>query len=296
MKSPLRLAAFVLALAAGATSAFAQDRLTVVAVNQPLADFAARLGGSSVEVTMPVPPGEDPAFWKPTAEEVSRIQGADLILLNGAGYAGWTDKVSLPRQRTVHTSRNFAGRYIAAKGVAHSHGGSGAHDHGGTATHTWLDFQLAAMHAKTVGDALKLKAPAASASIAAEMQALAADLAALDAEARETAERAGDRRLFASHPVYQYFARAYGLEIESFVWEPGAMPDADQWAAFDARRGAGPARMLWEGRPTAEIREALARRDVEVVVFDPGGWASAMPFVPRMRANLEALDAAFSGS
>ena len=31
----------------------------------------------------------DPAFWQPTADEIARMQRADLILRNGAGYAKW---------------------------------------------------------------------------------------------------------------------------------------------------------------------------------------------------------------
>ena len=42
--------------------------LNVYAVNYPLAYFAERLGGDDVEVVLPVPAGEDPAFWAPGPE------------------------------------------------------------------------------------------------------------------------------------------------------------------------------------------------------------------------------------
>ncbi len=64
--------------------------LSVYVVNYPLKYFAERIGGDLVEVQFPAPADEDPAFWKPAAEVVTAYQQADVILLNGAGYAKWT--------------------------------------------------------------------------------------------------------------------------------------------------------------------------------------------------------------
>ena len=82
---------------------------------------------------MPVPVGADPETWQPGIAELSALQEADLILLNGAGHYGWTERVSLPRSRTVDTSRAFADALIAVEGVTHSHGDEGEHSHGAIA-------------------------------------------------------------------------------------------------------------------------------------------------------------------
>jgi hypothetical protein len=37
----------------------------------------------------------------PDTETIAAYQAADLILINGADYAKWTTKVSLPRSRLV---------------------------------------------------------------------------------------------------------------------------------------------------------------------------------------------------
>lgn len=177
----------------GAWPLAAAGELAVYAVNGPLAYFAARLGGGAVAVAMPATEGGDPASWRPSIAEVAEVQAADLILLNGAGYAPWTAKVSLPRSRTVDTARAFADRLIPVEGVVHSHGPEGEHSHANTASITWLDFAQAAAQARAVADALSLKAPQHADAIATEMSALEADLSDLGAEARRVAA-AADRK------------------------------------------------------------------------------------------------------
>jgi zinc transport system substrate-binding protein len=70
-------------------------------VNYPLKYFAERIGGDHVRVEFPAPADVDPAYWNPALAGISAFQKADLILLNGAGYAKWIAKVSLPRSKIV---------------------------------------------------------------------------------------------------------------------------------------------------------------------------------------------------
>ena len=78
----------------------ASGPLTVYTVNYPLEYFASRIGGEHVKARYPGPADEDPAFWKPDAQTIGSYQQADLILLNGAGYAKWLSRASLPRARS----------------------------------------------------------------------------------------------------------------------------------------------------------------------------------------------------
>ena len=97
----------------------------------------------------------------------------DLILLNGAGYAKWVNKVSLPASRLVNTSRDFADQYIRTSGgVSHSHGPGGEHAHGGTAFTTWLDFYLATRQAEAVAKTITRKRPDAKDRVAKNLEAL----------------------------------------------------------------------------------------------------------------------------
>ena len=123
--------------------------LSIYTVNYPLAYFAERIGGDHVEVVFPAPADVDPAYWMPDKETISRYQRADLILLNGAHYAKWIEKVALPRAKMVNTSRKFKEKYIRmAAEVTHSHGAAGEHAHEDAAFTLWLDFELAVMQAE----------------------------------------------------------------------------------------------------------------------------------------------------
>jgi zinc transport system substrate-binding protein len=134
--------------------------MSVYVVNYPLKYFAERIGGPHVKVTLPVPPDIDPVYWIPSIADIGAYQQADLILLNGAGYAKWITKVSLPRSKTIDTSRSFKDRYITVKEImTHSHGAEGEHAHEGLAFTTWLDLSLATRQAEAVYMAFSRKRP-----------------------------------------------------------------------------------------------------------------------------------------
>lgn len=290
---PLRNALLCLALVCAAGTTAADERLTVYAVNAPLATFAERLAGDAAEVVMPVPPGRDPAFWRPSIADISAVQSADLILLNGASYAQWTTKTSLPRAKLADTSRTFADDFIVTETITHSHGPEGEHSHQGIASHTWLDFAQAAQQAEAVANVLTRSLPGEKESIAAALTALKADLAALDARARSLGERFAGVVLIASHPRYQYLARAYGLTIESLEWEAGETPTPDQWLAFDDLVADSGARaLIWEGTPSDEAATALAERGLAGSVFATGANRSPgeLDFVALMQRNLDDLE------
>ena len=125
-----------------------KSKPVVFAVNYPLAYFAERIGGESIEVKFLAPADEDPAFWNPGDDAVAAAQKATVILRNGADYAKWVQTVSLPTGNQVNTSSAFAEKLIKAEqGLVHSHGKSGDHDHGGMAFTTWIDLDQAVQQA-----------------------------------------------------------------------------------------------------------------------------------------------------
>ncbi len=289
----MRWIALTIALLTAAPLA-AQDRTRIVAVNHPLAYFAKRLAGDAAEVVYPVPEGRDPSFWRPGIADIAAIQQADLIVLNGAGFADWVKKASLPRSRIVDTSRGFAGEFIATDTVTHSHGADGAHSHTGTASYTWMDFSLAERQAEALSISLKRMLP--EADVDPVLDALRNDLQALHDRATEIAARLEGQTLIASHPRYQYFARAYGLDIRSVSWDAGAAPDPAQ---IDELTGlvqdTGATIFLWEAAPPEDARTAVTETGLRDVIFPP----LAVPgpsgdFVADMNAALDRL-AALSG-
>lgn len=264
------LAIAVVVFAVGA--AFAQDRPRVITFTKAHHYFAERLLGGSAEVVFPVPEGADPSFWRPSIADISMIQSADLILLNGAGFATWVDRVSLPRARVTNISSAIEDQFIVTESITHSHGDGGEHSHEGLASYIWLDPQLALSQAQAIASAVIARDLADQEDVEARLSKLRSDLNKLDAEVQETLGQYAGRTLIATHPRYQYFARRSGLTVSSLEWDAGAVPDEEDLAglkALVATTGAGI--LIWEKQPPAEAFKRTEALGVRNVVFDP--WA-----------------------
>ncbi|HBH34884.1 MAG TPA: zinc ABC transporter substrate-binding protein [Gammaproteobacteria bacterium] len=275
-----------------APTAIAADKLKVYTVNYPLAYFTERIAGEQAEVVFPAPPDVDPAFWMPDTDTIIAYQRADLIVINGANYAKWISKVSLPRLRMVDTSRPFADRFLQQQATSHSHGTGGDHSHSGTAFTTWLDPGQAVQQAEVIAAALTRKRPAAKQRFESNLDGLKSDLLALDERIARITMSAADSPILASHPVYQYLARRYGLNLRSVMWEPDEVPDESQWAEFVKILEEFPAKwMLWEAEPASESVEWLRSLGVESIVFNPcGNRPESGDFLSVMLKNAASLE------
>ncbi len=261
----------------------------IVAVNNPLYYFAHRLIGDQVQVRLPVPADIDPAQWQPSVEELLQLQGAELVLLNGAGYSPWIASVSLASGRVVTTTAAVRNRWIGLEGqVTHSHGPQGDHAHGGYAFTTWMDMSLAKAQAKAVASAISARWPQWSGDVSERLSALLEDIDELDRGYKEFATVTGDRQLIYSHPVYQYFERAYGLPGHSLHWEPEVMPSEAQWQELSEKQQPQ-SLFIWEAEPAADIVAKMNIFGLPFVVIAPGANRSASDWLSLHRANVSRL-------
>lgn len=268
--------------------------LSVYVVNYPLRFFAERIGRELVDVRFPAPADGDPAYWSPGPEVITAYQQADLVLLNGANYAKWINKVSMPTSKMVETSRSFRDRLIELEDqTTHTHGPEGEHAHGRVAFTTWLDPTLAVEQARAVKDAFTARLPGSKIEFANRFAELEKDLLELDKQLKNIVSKNSQRPIVFSHPVYQYFTRRYGFNSRSVHWEPDEAPTGAMWAEFKAMLAGHPAKwMIWEDEPTAETVAGLMKLGVNSLVFDPCGNTPANgDFLTVMRSNLANLKA-----
>jgi zinc transport system substrate-binding protein len=273
----------------------APQALRIYTVNYPLAYMAERIGGNYVSVSFPAPGDVDPAFWRPAAEDILGYQGADLILLNGAGYAKWLAQASLPGAAMIDTSLAFSDRLIEIPAsVRHKHGPEGDHSHGDVAFTTWLDPDLAALQAQAVYQALALARPDQAVEFGEAYDSLIGDLAAWDETASAAFASLTEAQVVFSHPVYQYMQRKYGLQGETVMWEPD-----EPVSQADIRGLAGTADVasaelklvVWEAEPLEETRVALRELGYESVVFRPlANRPGSGDYLAGMEANIDRLN------
>jgi len=269
-------------------------KLTILSVNYPLHYFAQRIGGSQIEAILPLPADGDPAYWKPDEAGISIFQQADIILLNGAGYAKWIDKVSLPTSKMINTSDGIKDSYIEMEeGMTHSHGPEGEHVHRGYAFTTWLNVKFAIEQATAVKTRLIQVLPEQKEYFEMNYQELKTDLGIIDQDLTQISQTLENKNIFGSHPVYQYLANGYSLTIRSEHWEPDQLPSAEQWAVFKDKFKAYPGKiMLWEGKPLPEVQKQLETLGITVVVFDPcANKPESGDFLSVMKQNLSNLKA-----
>ncbi|MFK5922778.1 MAG: metal ABC transporter substrate-binding protein [Verrucomicrobiota bacterium] len=260
--------------------------------NYPLAYFARRLSADPGQIYFPKISG-DPAFWQPTAEDISIVQQCNPLILNGATYEKWLNTVTVPRRRIVDTSASFQDQWINIENeVTHQHGPKGPHSHNGIVFTTWIDLSLAARQAQSLAGALD---PTANPDWAHHLKSLISDLDGLDTKLKKLTNNKPQLQLVASHPIYQYFARAYNLDIQAVLWEPDVYPDEEQWQALEKILTTHPAQwMIWEGPPLEKSVQRLKKMGLGSVVFEPcANQPGSGDFLSVMQQNIKNLRPVF---
>jgi zinc transport system substrate-binding protein len=268
------------------------DAITLMASNYPVYYLADRLAPDGLKVEYPVPANIDPAFWEPTPDDIQALQSADLILLNGASYEKWREWVSLPESRVVETANSFRDEWIIAMdATAHSHGPGAEHTHGEVDFNTWLNPRHATRQAEAIAEAMQRLVPDEAATIAQNLHRLSAELEHLDKLLASTAAAIGDAPIIASHPVYDYLAQRYELNLRSVHWEPDLAPSPMGWTEFEQLLDAHPAKvMLWELAPLEETAAQLRERGITPIVFETAGnTPESGDYLQIMQANAERL-------
>ena len=120
---------------------------------------------------------------------------------------------------------------------------------------------------------------------------LAADLKRLDRDIQEVVSGKPEKPLIASHPVYDYLARRYGLNIVSMHWEPDRVPSDSQFREFNGILTRHQAHwMIWEGAPVQASVNKLKTLGIDSIVFNPCGNVPAQgDFMTVMQRNVDNL-------
>jgi ABC-type Zn uptake system ZnuABC Zn-binding protein ZnuA len=200
-------------------------KLAVVATTTQLADFAAAVAGDRAEVTSIIKPNVDAHDFEPSPADIDAVARAAVLIENGFGLESWLAD-------TIATS-GFSGRRVTAgEGVtpieeAGEHADAHAQD-----PHIWQDVANARTMVANIGRALVEADPDGAATYRANLARYTAELDRLDADIRRQVATipAADRKLVTNHEAFNYYARAYGLEVVGAV-----IPSFDTAAELSAR-------------------------------------------------------------
>lgn len=268
------------------------EKLEVYVSNYPLFYFAKRIGADKISLHFPASRTGSPSHWKPSSDSIAAMQQADLIFVNGASYEQWLMNVSLPDEKVINTSKKFADRLLkSGESFTHSHGKDGAHEHEGTATTTWLDLSMAVQQAEAIKEALVRKFPEGKATFEGNYEELKNDLLGLHHQFKETITNRATVSIAFSHPVYQYFQEAYGLNGLSFHWEPDVPLTKDQLHELEHLKKEHPVEyIIWEDEPLNENSTLLQKKGVKSkVIYAGSGTPENGDYLGVIEENLKAI-------
>ena len=248
------------------------------------------LVGEKADVVCPKPNTVDAAHWKPSREALATIQGADLIVYNGARWEAWMQTASLPRSRLLDTTRDLQEPFLQREAVTHAHGGGQPHTHSARDGHTWIDPRT---FKQQVAEAAKaLRARLSDPDITTRQRALEQSLDTLDTAYRALGAAPGDV-IIAAQPSYGYLARRYGWTVVNVAMDPTQPATGAQGDALEAVLEGRTAKvMLWPQAPR-DVK-ALSRFGLRHAVVRLANRPSdGETVLGIMQANVEALREAF---
>jgi len=183
--------------------------IRAVATVGMVADLVRNVGGERVDVQQIMGPGVDPHLYKATRDDVQAIMTADIVFYSGLMLEGkMVDtliKVSRTKPVYAVTERLDDASLLEPPSLA------GHYD-----PHVWMDVSAWSQCVDAVADALRKYDPAHADTYRSNAAAYRQQLAELHEYGRTaTATIPADSRvLITSHDAFNYFGRAYGLEVQ----------------------------------------------------------------------------------
>jgi ABC-type Zn uptake system ZnuABC Zn-binding protein ZnuA len=183
-------------------------RIRVVATTTQIGDFAAKVGGDQIQLTVLLKAGQDAHDFEPQPSQVRALSDARLVLLNGLGLDKFAhDAVASSRAQTVIVSDGVAVR------------GSDEEEHGEGDPHVWFSVDNARIMVANVRDAFTRADPTHTSAYQEAADSYLAELERLDADIRRQVSSIATtcRKLVTNHDVLGYYADAYGFEVVGSV-------------------------------------------------------------------------------
>jgi zinc transport system substrate-binding protein len=223
--------------------------------------------------------------YQATTDDLKRLAGADVFVVNGAGMECFLDKVvkQLPRLKIVS----------ASDGIDLIKGEGGREEN----PHVWMSVALHIRQIENIASRLAGADPPHAKQYARNAAAYVARLERLRATMHEGLKDLRTRDIVTFHEAFAYFAREFGLRIVAVIArEPGSEPTARELAeTIRIVRASGARALFAEPQYPAKAVRAIARETgASVFTLDPvvTGPMTEDAYLALMTANLAELQRA----
>jgi zinc/manganese transport system substrate-binding protein len=233
-------------------------------------------------------PDQDPHLFETTPATVRQIAKAQIVIINGANYDPWIEKLlsATPRAgRVVITAADLTGRKA------------------GDNPHLWYDPRTMPAVATAIADALTKADAAHAPDYAARLKTTLAGLERVAARVAQLKAKHAGTAVTATEPVFGPMADALGLTMRNQRFQLAMMndtePSARDLAAFERDlRDRAVKVLIYNSQVSEKLTERL--RDIAIKSKVPVvGVTETMPantsFQDWVLGELDAIDKALSG-
>jgi manganese/zinc/iron transport system substrate-binding protein len=193
-----------------ATGSSSGSGIRVIATVGMVADIVREVGGDRVAVTQPMAAGVDPHLYKATRDDVARMSEADMVFYSGLMLEGkMTDsliKIARGGKPVIAVTEKIdESKLLEPEDFA-----------GHPDPHVWMDAELWGETVKVVAEELSKFDPDHKSEYAARAEQYLAQVGKLREYGRTVMATIpkGSRVLITSHDAFNYFGRAYDLEVQ----------------------------------------------------------------------------------
>lgn len=187
----------------------AAERLTIVCTVGMVADVVKQVAEDRAEVIQLMDAGIDPHGYKPTRDDMLRLQKADVVFYSGLMLEG-------KMAATLETLSRSQKVYPVTQGIPTEQLIFPATEHHEADPHVWMDVSIWAKTAYFIADRLSELDPTHAERYRKNADTYAKTCLTFHEWAKQVIQTVPeDRRvLITSHDAFNYFGRAYGVEVK----------------------------------------------------------------------------------
>jgi zinc transport system substrate-binding protein len=231
----------------------------------PQAYFVERIGGQHVTVHVLVGPGQSPATYEPSPQQMAALAESQVYFRIGTPFEeAFIGKIAsaFKSLEIIDTRQGVPLRYFQRTG-----------DKQIPDPHIWLDPKRVKIQAQTISKALRRLASTYAEDFENNLRTFHRDLDRVDAKIAEALASVKGERFYVFHPAFGYFAESYGLQQMAIEIE-GKEPSAKQLADLIDRAKKDNVRVIF-------VQPQYAKKDAEAVAKAIGGAVVPMNPLPR---------------
>lgn len=237
-------------------------KIAVVASFYPLYYFTKAIGGDYLAISMVVPSGAEPHEYEPTPQQRAKMEKSALLILNGARFEPWGEKVSAELQKkgvkVISVADHLQLREIKGEG--------GIKD-----PHIWLSPHYAQKVTEQILQGLVEIDPKHAEDYKKNAQLLFARFNELDNQFHEGLEQCKNRDFITSHAAFGYMADEYKLHQLPIQISSDTEPSATAIAGvIDFAKTHSIEYIFFESLVSSKLSEMIAKEvGAKTLVLDP---------------------------